>query len=142
MQIELMREEARRRLKLLIDEYQLSPNVLKYYEENKIYYSYLTASGIIPSIDNVEYDSTYAKQIKSFEKKSGNIVFHAIEADMYGFKTLSLLYVSKYFEEDPHWKYENYIMAYVVNIDKPELSEYGDILINSSEPNGALLRIG
>lgn len=50
--------------------------------------------------------------------------------------------MSKYFEEDPHWKYENYIMAYVVNVDKPELSEYGDILINSSEPNGALLRIG
>ena len=142
MEIESMRKEAKRRLQLLVDEYTLSSSVIKYYEENKIYYSYMTAAGIMPSIDNIEYDSSYVECIKSFERESGNIVYHAIESEMYGIKTLALLYVSKDFEGNSDWKYENYIMSYVVNIDKPELSEYGDILVSGSDPIGALVRIG
>lgn len=134
----MMREEAKRRLQLLVDEYKLNKNVLKYFDENIIYFSYVTAAGMMPSIDTVEYNSAYVEQIKAFEK-SGNIVYHAIEMEMYGIKTLALLYVSKDFKDNPDWKFENYIMAYVVNFDKPELSEYGDILVSSSEPQGALI---
>lgn len=142
MEIKLMREEAKRRLHLLTEEYKLSQNLIKYYDKNNIYYSYVTAAGLMPSIDTVEYNSAYVEQIIEFEKKTGNIVYHAIEWEMYGIKTLALLYVNKDFKDNPDWKYENYIMAYVVNIDKPELSEYGDILVSCSNPQGALLRIG
>ena len=51
----------------------------------------------------------------------------------------ALLYVS---DDEESWEYErledNYISAYVYNINHPECSEFGDIILTGN--NGALVR--
>ena len=142
MSRELLKEEAIRRLELLSKEYKLYPKLIEYLKADKIYYSYLTAMGCMASVDTVEYEPDYAKQISKFEKKTGYFVYHAIESHLFGVKTLVLLFVDEDFKENSDWKFENYIMSYVINIDSPELSEFGDVLVSGSNPSGALLRIG
>lgn len=56
-----IKEEAINRIKTLIKKCKLNPNVLKYFKEDKVYYSYLTAGGFIGSIDTVSFDKNYEK---------------------------------------------------------------------------------
>lgn len=134
-------EEAVKRLMELTEKYNLNPNILRYFKDGKVYYSYLTASGLIGSIDTITYDSRYEKAVQNFEKKyKGHLVFHAIESiTVYG-RVLSLLYVG----EKENWNgerlFHDYIAVYVVNLDFPENSEFGDIVVQSFEESGALIR--
>lgn len=138
-----IKEEAINRIKALIEKCNLNSNVLKYFNEGKVYYSYLTAGGFMGSIDTISYDKNYEKAVKDFEEKHPDcIVYHAIESiTAYG-KLLSLLYVSSDKEE---WEGERLesnkcIMSYVINLDNPDLSEFGYIAIDGFMKSGALVR--
>ncbi|KOR25014.1 hypothetical protein [Clostridium sp. L74] len=144
-----MKKESIFRIKELIKNFNLNPNVLKYFEEGKIYYSYLTAGGVIGSIDTIDYDSRYSKFINEFEEKTGHMVYHAIETG----NVLSILFVSVPNEElndeeqKSEWEYERatkdgIVYCFVKNFASPELSEAGDIFISSYGDSGALVRIG
>lgn len=138
-----IKEEAINRIKALIEKCNLNPNVLKYFNEGKVYYSYLTAGGFMGSIDTISYDKNYEKAVKDFEEKHPDYnVYHAIESITAHGKLLSLLYVSSDKEE---WEGErlesnNIIMSYVINLDNPDLSEFGYIAIDGFMKSGALVR--
>lgn len=138
-----IKDEAINRIKTLIEKCNLNPNVLKYFNEDKVYYSYLTGSGFIGSIDTISYDKNYEKSVKDFETKHPDcLVYHAIETITTHGKLLSLLYVSDKKEE---WESErlesnNCIMSYVSNLDYPDLSEFGCIIIDGFMGSGALVR--
>ena len=109
-------EEANRRIDELTQAFHLNPNIKKYFNEGKVYYSYITG-GIIGSIDTIEYDARYAQAVKNFEKRTGGLVYHAIEL----YHTLSLLYVSKNQEDWPNERLtKNYISAFVYDFDDPD----------------------
>lgn len=138
-----IKNEAINRIEALIEKYNLNPNVLKYFNEGKVYYSYLTAGGFMGSIDVISYDNNYEKAVKDFEEKHPDyIVYHAVESITTHGKLLSLLYVSSDKEE---WESErlesnNSIMSYVINMDNPYLSEFGYITIDGFMKSGALVR--
>lgn len=138
-----IKNEAINRINTLIEKCKLNPNVLKYFKEGKVYYSYLTASGFMGSIDTISYDKKYEKAVKDFETKHPDyLVYHAIESiTSYG-KLLSLLYVG---DDNEEWETErlesdNNIMSYVFNLDNPDLSEFGYIAIDGFMKSGALVR--
>lgn len=141
---EAIKNEAIQRIKTLTEKYQLNPHILDYFLEGKVYYSYLTAGGLMASIDTISYDPAYEAAVKDFENTyDGYTVYHAIEANTVFGKTLSLLYVSPN-EED--WEmqrlYGNNIASYTVNLSDPDLSEFGDIAVGQFGMSGALIRIG
>lgn len=130
-------EEANRRIDELTQAFHLNPNIKKYFNEGKVYYSYITG-GVIGSIDTIEYDKRYAEAVKAFEERTGGLVYHAIEQGC----TLSLLYVGIDPEEWPYERLkENYITAFVYNFDIPDYSEYGDIFVGRYGYSGALIRV-
>ena len=138
-----IKEEAINRINTLIEKCKLNPNVLKYFNEGKVYYSYLTAGGFMGSIDTISYDKNYEKAVKDFETKHPDyIVYHAIESITAHGKLLSLLYVG---DDNEEWETErldsnNNIMSYVFNLDNPDLSEFGYIAIDGFMKSGALVR--
>lgn len=134
---EQMKAEATSRLMQLVSVLGLNPNVVNYWNEGQLYYSYLTAGGFMGSIDKIEYDPKYVAVVKQFKEEYGSMVYHVIESS----GALILLIVSKYVDD---WEYErlegNRIMAYVHNFDAPDQSEFGDVFLSSL--HGALVRIG
>lgn len=92
---EEQRGEAVFRLQTIIDEFGANPNILKYFNEGKVYYSYATMGGCIGSIDTVSYDKRYEEAVKEVEKEYGCLVYHVVEfAD-----TLFMLHVDKYADD-------------------------------------------
>lgn len=133
---EKMITEGLKRIKNLETEFGLRPNIYKYFNEGKLYYSYLI-SGIIGCIDTINYDGRYAKIVEEFEKQYGYLVYHVIETG----NTIALLYVGC---DEEEWEWERlldkqYLASYVYNLDNPQLSEFGDIVVGSSD--GALVRV-
>lgn len=101
---EKIMNEARKRIIELHEKFGLNPNVLKYFNEGNVYYSYLTGGGFIGSIDDITYDERYEKAVKEFEKEYGGyVVYHAIETKTAFGDMVSLLYVSPCEDE---WKYD------------------------------------
>lgn len=138
-----VKAETISRIKTLIDKYNLNPNVLKYFRKGQVYYSYLTAMGMMGSIDTISYDEDYEKAVKDFEvHHKGYVVYHAIESITPQGKMLALLYTG---DDKENWDCErledNYLMAYVVNFTVPEYSEFGDIFIEGFGDSGALVRV-
>lgn len=134
---EKMKEEASLRLEQLISHLGLNPKVATYWNEGRLYYSYLTAGGFMGSIDEIEYDPQNVAAVKQFEEEYGSMVYHVIESN----STLIFLSVSN----DPdEWQFErlesNRIMAYVYRTDDPDQSEFGDIILSAL--HGALVRVG
>ena len=66
--MEKMKNTAIENIEKLISKLGLNPNVKKYFEEGKIYYSYLAAGGWIGSIDELEYDKRYHQIVAECEK--------------------------------------------------------------------------
>ena len=95
----------------------------------------------MPSIDSLPYDPRYEAAIKEFEQKTGSLVYHAVETETMFGTLLSLLFVSNKEDRwDAETLFKDYILTFTVNIDSPDLSEYGDIPLMASEPHGALIR--
>lgn len=136
---EWQKAEALYRLKLLEKQTGLNPKVRQYYEEGKLYYSYLTGHGFIGSIDTITYDPRYEQIVKEAEDLYEIKVYHCVESAL-PFASLSLLYVENDLRFLREGRPENGILsAYVHNFELDE-GEFGDIMLTSYE--GALVRIG
>ena len=81
------------------------------------------------------------KMVDDFEKENNGLVYHVIKSRTTIGPMYALLYVSEYLEE---WKMdmedleEGQALAYVVNMDMPDCSEFGTIGIKPSV--GGLIR--
>lgn len=136
----LQKKEAILRMEILINKYKLYPRLLEYLKKDMVYYSYVTGNGMISSVDKLEYDSKYTQIKNSIELKLNCYVYHIIESDMIlagiRYKFLNFLFVSNH---EDKWEYnrpgydpsEDYIEAYVYNIENPKLSELGDIFLDT-----------
>lgn len=121
----LQQKEANARIDLLTKKFNLNPHIKAYFNQGRVYYSYITAL-ILGQIDTIEYDARYAQVVKEFEERTHSLVYHAIETR----DTLALLYVSNNPEDWPMERLENNcIAAYVHNFAHPECSEVGDIFV-------------
>lgn len=140
---EEQRQEAIERIEALQERFELNPLILQRFRDDKVYYSYLTGGGIIPSIDTIDYDPNYAELVKEFERFYGVMVYHAIESKTRYGTLLSLLYVGN---SEDSWEMERLnddeLMAYVVNFDDEDddEGEFGYIQVMCA--SGALIRIG
>lgn len=63
---EAKKEEAVKRLEKLTKTFNLRPNILKYFKEDKLYYSYITCKGLLGTIDTINYDKRYAEAVNMF----------------------------------------------------------------------------
>lgn len=130
--MEKMRNDAIKNIEALIKKLGLNPNVKEYFEQGKVYYSYLTASGLLGSIDTIDYDERYPEIVKDCEEKHNCLVYHAIECG----DLLALLFVQR--------KYSNRLIgdritAIVYNLKAPGYYEMGEIRLSSQD--GALVMI-
>lgn len=97
---EAKKEEAVKRLEELTKTFNLRPNnILKYFKEDKIYYSYITCKGLLGTIDTINYDKRYAEVVDRFEEEYDCLAYHVIETG----NTIALLFVSDNKEE---WEFE------------------------------------
>lgn len=128
-------QEALYRLSDLEKLYGLNPKVRKYFDEGKLYYSYITGGGFIGSIDTIQYDPRYAEIVENFEEQTGCLVYHVIERK----NTIALLYVSN---DSSDWVVERPrkegLLAHVFDVDSYE-NEGGFIKVDIMQ--GALYRI-
>ena len=136
MMVEKQKKEALYRLTSLEQLYDLNPKVRKYFEDGRLYYSYLTCGGYLGSIDTIDYDKRYAAIVKEFEEKTSHLVYHVIESG----NTISALFVNndytQWIDERPT---KAGIRVQVFNLKTHE-QEYGYIKVDNN--NGALYRIG
>lgn len=130
--MEQMRNDAIKNIEALIQKLGLNPKVKEYFEQGKVYYSYLTAGGFVGSIDTIDYDERYPQIVKGCEEKYNCLVYHVIESG----DLLSLLFVERKFSNRLVGKR---IVAHVYNLKVPEIQETGEICLSSQ--NGALVRI-
>lgn len=75
------------------------------------------------------------KMVDDFEKENNSLVYHVIKARFEFGLTYSLLYVSEYVDEwimDMEDLGDGRSLAYVVNVDAPDCSEFGTIGIRPS----------
>ena len=141
------KEEAIKRLEVLTRTLDLNPNILKYFKENKLYYSYTTCNGYIGSIDTISYVADYEELVKKFENDYNCLVYHVVEDN---FGMLSFFYVSDCEEE---WETQQpegkFVPAFVISFNKSKLKneiyevqyqEYGEIICSSL--GGAVTRVG
>lgn len=128
-------QEALVRLSMLEELFGLNPKVKKYFEEGKLYYSYLTVGGYMGSIDTIHYDDRYADVVNDFEEQTSYLVYHVIEHK----NTISALFVS---DTPDRWVGERPasagVMAWVLDMDTGE-NEIGYIKLDVLQ--GALRRI-
>ena len=144
-----MKTEALSRMRTLQEKFDLNPNLIRYLEDGKLYYSYRIAGWSAGCIDTIDWDERYATAVKDFEAKTGNYVYHVIEtimsmgqihtvdmgnmdfsylkkADKEPVTLLTLLYVSPN-EED--WIAErlvdDYLLTYVMNLSEQNKNFYG-----------------
>ena len=127
--MEKMRNDAIKNIDALIQKVGLNPNVKKYFEQGKVYYSYFTACGFWGSIDPNDNDERYPKLVEECEKEHNCLVYHVIESGY----LLAMLFVQP--------KYANRlkgrrITAIVYNLRDPGYHEMGEIVLGAE--NGAL----
>lgn len=128
------KKEALERLKTLENLFGLNPNVRKYFEAGRLYYSYITGGGYLGSIDTIHYNPQYAEIVGAFEAQTSYLVYHVIESG----NNLSLFYVSN---DEKEWPAERPIpagvLAYIVNV-KSGVQDTGYIEVDGFQ--GALYR--
>lgn len=139
----LQRKEANKRIDMLINKFNLNPHVKDYFNEERVYYSYITG-GVMGSIDTIEHDARYVQMVSEFEKLTHSLVYHAIESHFAEIgDMLALLYVSN---KPKSWPAERLqgdcITAGVYNLDFPVCPEIGPIIISRYMNSGCLVRVG
>ena len=133
---EKMFAEALKRLKNLEEKIGLRQNIYECFKDGKLQYSHLM-EGRGGCTNTINYNEKYAKIVKEFEEKYGHLVYYIIENG----NTIALLYVGC---DEEEWETEvlfdkQYLASYVYNLDNPQLSEFGDIVVNIAD--GVLVRI-
>lgn len=136
--IEEQRQEAIKRIELLTEKYNLTPEFLKYFKEEN---SALIFGNVIADVGLRIFDVI----IDDFQNKYNGLVYGGI----YTGDFFCLLYVSKNTDK---WEYErvndkNYQYCYVFNLEDLKhldseigMSEFGDIILTSQ--NGCLIKKG
>lgn len=140
---ELMHLEALERMKRI----NFLPEVVKDFEKNhRIYYSERTPlGGILYWLDN---NPEWVELVKQIEEKYGILVYHITHEYTEFGELLDLMCVSSYEEG---WSYERedldnkngnefYSFCYALNLDYPEFSEFGTVVMR--EGSGGLVRVG
>ncbi len=135
---ELKKIEALKRLETISNAFDLGPKLVKYLNEDKLYYSYAY------SMDTINYDKRYAEAVKCFETRYDAYVYHVIEANTNIGTMLSFLFVG---DNEEDWTMQQlegkYIYSYSFVIENENSwveGEFGDIVLDS--PLGYLMRIG
>lgn len=127
----MQKKEAEKRIRLL----GVMPEVIKAFslpddKPHRLYYSERgnkTFPAILYWIDN---DEKYVKIVKDFEEEYNALVYHAQLTHFEFGRCLSLFYVSDCEEE---WEYDiedlenKQAVVYTVNLDEPDMSEFGSI---------------
>lgn len=136
-----LRKLACSRLEKMEGMFEMDSKVLREFKKTgRIYCSYPVIWGG-DALELITNDHRYAQAIRDFEEKSKCLVFHAVEAYWEHGTLLALLYAAHKEEGDLTWEdYEEkqVVPAYVVNLEYPSHSEFGDIVICGR--NGALHR--
>lgn len=139
---QLQKQEAINRLRLLQTKYGLLENVINEFEkEDILYYSeYINKQcpAILYWVNNKE---EYAQAIKKFEEEHNALVYHSILTHTVFGALLTLLYVTEekeLWQEDKEQLQEGLPLAYVVNLDDDNYSEFGGIQITGAM--GGILR--
>lgn len=133
--VQTKKAEAVLRMEALVNALDLDPK-LNEIKEGKRYCS--NHNLVKPILQPIEDDAELLNLVKQFETKRKAYVYHVILSGA----SLTFLYVND-FEED--WEYDwyspegGYISAYVYNMLIPELSETGDVFIDSVD--GIIARI-
>lgn len=90
-----------------------------------------------------EADDKLKNMIKNVENEHNIMVYAVIENQIYGMKVYSMLCVTSYKEDwemDREDIKDGYVFCYALNVDQPEFSEMGSIVVKSL--NGGLKRVG
>lgn len=132
---EMKKQEALKRLKVITEHFNLGNNLVKYFEEDRLYYSYAY------SMDTINYDPKYAEAVRTFERNRNALVYHVIEAQTQdGYTLLSFLYVS---DNEKDWMTEKLegdeIFTYTLCVEEQDYSDMGWITL--AAPMGYLMRI-
>lgn len=118
----LQRKEAIARLGALTRRFHLYQNILNYYKQGRVYYSYICGM-FLSSIDTIEYDPRYVKLMADFEARTQSMVYHAIEFGRSS-EYLALLSVSSNPESWPSERlHGDQIQVYVHNFENPNDSK-------------------
>lgn len=126
------KEEAIKRMKALD---MLEQPIKEFSEEDKLNLS--EGPGLLYWLNEEEQE-----MVKKFEEQNDAVVYHVIKSQSSIGLMYSLLYVSQYLEE---WEMDNddlgneQALAYVVNVNDPQSSEFGTVGIHPT--NGGLTRI-
>ena len=135
MSREKQHQEALVRLSMLEELFGLNPKVKTYFEDGRLYYSYLTAGGYMGSIDTIRYDARYASAVSDFEEQTSYLVYHVIEHK----HTISVLFVSDMYDRWLDERPTNAgVMAWVFDVETGD-NEFGYIKLDVLQ--GALRRI-
>ena len=119
----------------------ISPKIRAYFQQGKLYYSYLTGGGFLTCIDTIAYNPAYEACVRRFQQQYDALVYHVIESVIPGTGTiLDLLYIGR---EDPGEEYAylfegRYVSCYEVNLDTGA-ADFSDIPVESV--NGILIRL-
>lgn len=130
MTLKEKKEEAVARMRLL----NLTPKVIKEFSERRKVY--LSFGGLLLNLS-----TSQKEKIHNFETENNCLVYHVIYDHTSFGEMLTLLYVSKYSEE---WEQdradikEGFPMAYVINLDNDEFSEFGSVGVKTY--NDGLIR--
>ena len=128
------KKEAAERLRMLIERFDLDPQILCHWEDGKLLCTFEDGS-----LAQAESFPQYFELIKRFEQEYDYLVYHAVKTGPH----LSLLFVDEYVQDWPFFAKEElpagHVIAYVYNLND-NLPEIGWIWLSSKA--GALVRIG
>lgn len=132
---EKMKNEAIRRLQILVDKLGLDASVVDKFKTGQLCLSCQNLLGIY-GVFNFEKDWHYQKDVNAFENETGYMVYHVVE-DPIG---LDFFYVKE--DEETDWDIsDGWAMVYgMVFNQKYFCSEYGYMRFKAVD--GALVRIG
>lgn len=137
------RKEALKRIETLEKECGLNVNLAENFKKGEVLYSYVTPQKRLGRMKKLSSNKKYEQIVKKFEDKHKNyVVYHVIHSETYVGEILSILFVS---DEPDEWEVERlengYICAYCINLLYPELSEFGDIIIEGYDNGTSLKRV-
>lgn len=140
---QLQKTEAIKRLKILQDKFELMETVTKEFEkEDTLYYSEYVSKSCPALLYWVSNNEEYKKTIKQFEQKHNALVYHSILTHTTFGTILTLLYVSEeqeVWQEDKEQLQEGLPLAYCINLEDDNSSEFGGVQISGSM--GGIVRL-
>ena len=144
MNLELMKQEAEKRLNYLVSK-GLHEDVLKMFQNNRLYYSDCLIYDM-PILYTFEkgnnVDPEWLRMVKEVEEKYGICVYHITHCYTTFGELLNLIYVTSNEEEwNDDWSdlFQSCPFSYVINLSEPSFSEFGSIGIEVV--NGGIVRV-